>query len=47
MATIKEIQQCQLGILKAVADICERHNINYYMAFGTMLGAVRYKGYIS
>ena len=46
MATTREIQQCQLGMLKAIADICDRHNIKYYLAFGTLLGAVRHKGFI-
>ncbi|MBE6924924.1 MAG: LicD family protein [Ruminococcaceae bacterium] len=46
MATLKEIQACQLDILKTVADICDRHNIPYFLAAGTFLGAVRHKGFI-
>ena len=46
MATLKEIQNCELQILKTVVDICERHNINYYLADGTLLGAVRHNGFI-
>ena len=46
MATLKEIQNCQLSILKDVADFCDKHNINYYLAYGTLLGAVRHKGFI-
>ena len=46
MATLKEIQDCELEILKTVADICERHNIPYFLAAGTFLGAVRHKGFI-
>lgn len=32
--------------MQAVANICEKHNINYWLAYGTMLGAVRHKGFI-
>ncbi len=46
MATLKEIQNCQLEILKDVADFCDKHHINYYLAYGTLLGAVRHKGFI-
>ena len=46
MATLKEIQNCQLQILKDVADFCDRHSINYYLAAGTLLGAVRHQGFI-
>lgn len=46
MATLKEIQNCQLEMLKVVADICEKHNIRYYLAAGTFLGAVRHQGFI-
>lgn len=46
MATLREVQLCQLDILKVVAEICDRHSIPYYLAYGTMLGAVRHKGFI-
>lgn len=46
MATLQEIQACQLNILKTVADICDKHNIAYYLACGTFLGAVRHQGFI-
>lgn len=40
------MQLLQLEMFKAVADICERHNIEYYAIGGTLLGAVRHKGFI-
>ena len=46
MATLKEVQKVELDMLKAVAQVCNRHQIDYYLAFGTMLGAVRHKGFI-
>lgn len=43
---IKEIQAASLEILKKVADICEAQHFNYILAYGTMLGAIRHKGFI-
>lgn len=46
MSTMREIQLCSFEILKEVARICEKHNLNYYLNFGTLLGAIRHKGFI-
>lgn len=46
MATLKEIQNCELQILRTVVDICERHKINYYLTYGSLLGAIRHNGFI-
>ncbi len=35
-----------LEMAKALHDFCEEHDITYYLFFGTMLGAVRHKGFI-
>ncbi len=35
-----------LKMLKIVTETLERHNIEYYLDFGTLLGAVREKGFI-
>lgn len=43
---LKEKQQVYLGILKDLDKFCTEHNITYYMGCGTLLGAVRHKGYI-
>ena len=42
----KELKQIQLEILCDVAAFCEKHGLRYYLAYGTLLGAVRHKGYI-
>ncbi len=35
-----------LDIYKAIADICERHGIRFYVGAGNCLGALRHKGFI-
>ncbi len=42
--TIQEIQQIETEMLKEVHEICERNNILYYLAYGSVLGAVRHGG---
>lgn len=41
-----ESRQIQLEILKFVDAFCKANYIQYSLAFGTLLGAVRHKGYI-
>lgn len=35
-----------LELLDAFIRICEKNNIDYYLAFGSCLGAIRHKGFI-
>ncbi len=42
----KKIWKTQLDIALEVKRICEKHNIAYFIMWGTLLGAVRHKGYI-
>lgn len=42
----EEIRIIQLNILKKVAQFCEERKIKYWIDFGTLLGAIRHKGYI-
>lgn len=44
--TIDEVKKIQLSILKRVTHFCEENDLRYYLCAGTMLGAVRHKGYI-
>lgn len=43
---LRNIGLLQLDIMDEVHRICEKHNITYYMIAGTLLGAVRHKGFI-
>lgn len=44
--TLREIQLYKLKMLKDVTRICRKHEIKYYLYGGTLLGAVRHKGFI-
>ena len=43
---LKTIQDTQTEMLFHIADICEKHNIQYVLMYGTLLGAVRHQGNI-
>ena len=44
--TMRDVQLSSLEILRNVAEICEKENIRYALAYGTLLGVVRHKGFI-
>lgn len=43
---IRELQLVQLRSLKKLDEICRRHDIRYWVAYGTLLGAIRHQGFI-
>ena len=45
-ALMKRSWAAQIEILADVARICEKHNIKWYADGGTLLGAVRHRGFI-
>lgn len=44
--SLREIQIAEFGVLKKIKQICQKLNIKYYIMYGTLLGAVRHKGFI-
>lgn len=46
MSNIDKLHQVDLNIAKEVVKLLDRHGLKYYMLGGTMLGAIRHKGFI-
>lgn len=44
--SVEEHKTVQLGILQFVADYCENNGLRYFLADGTLIGAVRHHGFI-
>lgn len=45
-ASLQEQREIQYNGLLYIKSICKKNNIPYYIISGTLLGAVKYKGYI-
>lgn len=43
---LRDLQLKMLDILRIVTDICDRHNLPYWLSGGTLLGAVVHDGFI-
>lgn len=42
----KQIKSLELNILKSFTDYCDKHSLRYYLAYGTLIGAIRHRGFI-
>lgn len=45
-ATTEELKNSQLSLLKVLHQFCTENHISYWIDSGTLLGAIRHKGYI-
>ena len=43
---LRDIQLANLALLKELAYVCEKNNFKYILDAGTLLGAIRHKGFI-
>ena len=43
---LRKIQLCEYEILNELDKVAKKHNIRYFLAQGTLLGAVKYKKFI-
>ena len=43
---LEELKNIQINILKYVKKICNENGLRYYLCGGTLLGAIRHKGFI-
>ena len=46
MSELQELQNKEIEILQAIHDACEKLGLRYTLIFGSLLGAVRHKGFI-
>lgn len=44
--TLQELKNIEFDLLKEFDAFCRQNQIRYFLAYGTLLGAVRYKGFI-
>lgn len=42
----KQVWAVELDLLLEFDRVCKKHNLRYFLAYGTLLGAVRHKGFI-
>lgn len=44
--TIRKLQEIELKMLESFINVCNKLNLTYFVIGGTLLGAVRHKGFI-
>ena len=43
---MKKIWKCELDLLEKFISVCEKYELRYFMSGGSLLGAIRHKGFI-
>lgn len=43
---MKKVWAVQIDLLEQVKKICKKHGLKYFADSGTLIGAIRHKGYI-
>ncbi len=44
--TMKTVWAAEMELLQKIAEICDRHGLKWYAAYGTLLGAIRHEGFV-
>lgn len=44
--SLQELKEIEFNLLKVFDAFCKENNIRYFLAYGTLLGAIRYKKFI-
>ena len=44
--TLEELQQVEFDLLDVFANFCDKHGLTYFLAYGTLIGAARHRGFI-
>lgn len=45
-ATMKSMWAADMEVVARISAICEKYNIQWYAAYGTLLGAIRHEGFV-
>lgn len=46
LLSLDDIKRIEIGLLDYVVNVCEQYTLRYFLIFGTLIGAVRHKGFI-
>lgn len=44
--TMKTVWAAEMEMLQKIAEVCDRHGLKWYAAYGTLLGAIRHEGFV-
>ena len=44
--SLRELQQVSLDVVLEIHRFCQAHNLRYSLAYGSLIGAIRHKGFI-